>query len=140
MFDPLRAELRLSGDPKSFRIKEISGGEKTVLSETPDHWQWSVTPLRRGQHSLKIESVIRIEGNSSFPSKTIVLTEQDVATIEGSAAYTLESASSEQLFFFFFVLMLPIFGFVAWFISSFYYRKQYLLTITETSKVREEDL
>lgn len=139
IFDPLRAELLLSGDPEAFLIKEISGGKKTVLSKASDHWQWSVTPLKRGQHSLKIESVITLEGDNPFPPEIVVLTERNVA-VEGTTLYTIESALSEYSLLFLFIFLLPIFSLTAWLIMSSYYQKQSLLTIAKAPKVREEDL
>lgn len=59
-FDPLGMNFDLVGDNEAFEIQPVSVGNKPVIQASPETWQWLVTPLKSGQHLLRLTASVEL--------------------------------------------------------------------------------
>ena len=60
-YDPLGIEIKLNVDEETFKVREISVGEKPIVSVSPELWMWEITPLKAGNHQMVILAVIKLK-------------------------------------------------------------------------------
>jgi hypothetical protein len=67
---------KLIGDPRDFAITNFST-ERQFVAETA-RWQWKVTPVRSGKHSLRLLSTIRIKVPNSEEERDYLVKDEEI--------------------------------------------------------------
>lgn len=139
VYDPLGVELRLETDnPEAFTIQPVSSGRKTVVKADPDTWAWVVTPLKAGDHTLRLKAVVDLDHPERPAQQQELLVTETPVPIQVDIVYSMQAALTQFWPLVVAVGSIVIFGMGGWGAARLRYRHAFTGSDTESLSGQEE--